>query len=359
MDHRLNLIKILLENKAKRIRFEKDSESVQELFRKLESNIFDKSDSGRGKNAEHLARMVHAVRSLHVAHSSDLLPRFIADFSELSKKGTSANGDDAIEYYIDSKTGDMKAKRIDVKGINTTLSQRADEKQREVMGLTDSFYQLDKRIGEVVGNIKVGTLPKSSKEAVSQVKKVARSESEKEYKELVKTIDSNFQSGKINPAQLRGFIVDKFKLNTPEVAWSLMPSGPKKFILGPSTEEGQRKLPVIVPGKTIEHTIKGTQIFADPTVPYSPIYRNITISSDDNPKKRSIRARPEILVRMGDLSAQDRQKGLEAVSKQKGQEELQFANIDQNMLETLRSHIKDNELLGKLQNHLGGFVRDK
>jgi len=359
MDYRLKLIKILLESKAKRIRFEKDSESVQEVFRKLESNIFDGSDSARGKNAEHLARMVHAVRSLHVAHSSDLLPRFIADFSELSKKGTSANGDDAMEYYIDSKTGDMKAKRIDVKGINTTLSQRADEKKREVMGLTDPFSQLHDRIGEVVGGIKIRNLPKSSKEAASEVKKIARSESQKEYKELVKTIDSNIQSGKIDSSQLRGFIADKFKLSTPEVAWSLMQSGSKKLILGPSTEEGQAKLPVIVPGKTIEHTIKGTQIFGNPTIPHSPIYRNITVSSDDDPEKRIIRARPEILVRIGDLSAQDRQKGLEAVSKEKGQEQLQFASIDHNMLETLRSHIKDNELLGKLKNHLSGFVRDK
>jgi len=366
MDHRLKLVKFLLENKAKRISFKKDSESVQELFRKLESNIHSEDNSTRGSATEHLARMVHSVRSLHVAHHSNLLPKFIEDFSKLSKKGTSANGDDAIEYYIDPKTGEMKSKNIDVKGINTTISQRADSEQREVMGITDEFNKLNKRIQELVKGTKPSTLPKDSKEAVPHIKRILKSESGKEYKALSKRIEDNTRQKIIDPTQLKGFITGKFQLDNPDVAWSLMPPGKKskaRLILGPSTEEGQKQVPVIVPGKTLKQTLE-RPIFDDPKIGNdSQVYRNIKILKDpddkDNLEKRTISANPEIVVRMSDLSKKGRQRELEAVSKEKGQEELQFASIDPDMLETLRSHITDNELLGRLSNHLSGFVRSK
>lgn len=366
MDHRLKLVKFLLESKAKRIRKHINSESVQEIFRKLEYNISGQGDSTKGTNAEHLARMVHAVRSLHVAHGSDLLPQFIGDFTKLSEKGTSENGDDAIEYYIDPETGGMKSKKIDVKGINTTIAQRADTKQRQVMGLTSPFDALDRRIQQVVGNIEPKTVPLTSKEAIPYIKGILKPASKREYDKVVKAIDDNIKAKTINPSQLRGFVADKFNLDDPQTSWSLMPSKTRKLIIGPQTGEGQYKLPVIVPGKTIKQTLERDneqQIFDDPKVPYSPIYRNISItredSKNDDPARRIIRARPEILIRMADLSAQERQKGLEAVSKEKGQEGLQFAHIDHKMLETLQGHIKDNELLGKLTKHLAGFVRSE
>ena len=146
MDYRLKLVKFLIE-KAKNT-----PQTIEDVYKKLLNNITDVTqEEGRGASAEHIMRLVHAIRSGKVAHDLNKDDEFIETFGELSQKRASESGSvgsklpDAIEFGVD-ESGKLVKKPIDVKLTTTKIYSYAPAELRKELGTEETW---DEALGAV------------------------------------------------------------------------------------------------------------------------------------------------------------------------------------------------------------------
>jgi hypothetical protein len=139
MDHRLKLVKFLIE-KAKNT-----PQTIEDVYKNLLDNItVGKQGEGKGASAEHLMRLVHAVRSGKVAHDLNKDNEFIETFGELSQKRASESAStgsklpDAIEFGVDA-SGKLVKKPIDVKLTTTKIYSYAPSELRKELGTEEAW----------------------------------------------------------------------------------------------------------------------------------------------------------------------------------------------------------------------------
>jgi hypothetical protein len=316
-----------------------------------------------GDSEEHIARLIHGIRSLHTAVRADPrvgLDTFISSFDELSGKRTFENGVDAVELVQDP-SGDLSKINLDAKGINTTIRQRADIPFQREMGIEGEVQDVKRELKTASGQFTEKDIKELSAEEIKK-RLEAEPKVQKAASGLKQKIRSAFKvSDTLDPAA-REYIINKYNLGgtedqsgavTPQ-GWSfLQPKGKARMVLSPEPSEGQTKVPAIVSGGALSRVLIDPKVFervtGRPTI-------TVKKPKKDKQSETGIRTEPEIWLRMPEI-AQRRQRSLETVAKEMGTGNIVHANLDNDMMQTLKDHIDDDSVFDQIAKQVGGFIR--
>lgn len=357
----------LLKEESEEILLE-DKRKITTIFGNLISNankipLPGEKKPTAGDAEEHVARLIHGIRSLHTAVRADPrvgLDTFISSFDELSGKRTFENGVDAVELVQDP-SGDLSKINLDAKGINTTIRQRADIPFQREMGIEGEVQDVKRELKTASGQFTEKDIKELSAEEIKK-RLEAEPKVQKAASGLKQKIRSEFKvSDTLDPAA-REYIIKKYNLGgtedqsgavTPQ-GWSfLQPKGKAQMVLSPEPSEGQTKVPAIVSGGALSRVLIDPKVFervtGRPTI-------TVKKPKKDKQSETGIRTEPEIWLRMPEI-AQRRQRSLETVAKEMGTGNIVHANLDNDMMQTLKDHIDDDTVFDQIAKTVGGFIR--
>jgi len=303
-----------------------------------------------GSKEEHTARMVHAIRSLHAARTGGEkgLDLFISSFDDLSKKETSENGPDAAEIKAD-KSGDLRTELLDVKGINTSIRRRADEPLKRNLGITQQIADLSGELGREIEKIPQETFPTLD---AKTIKKITDTEKVRGAKSSLEDAIKRGLSRNVDLKTIRDYIRAGYNLEGAKaVNWSVLQPASKKvkLTLSPEPETGQTKLPAVLSAGLVSDVLVDPNIIDTVTVKPRVVIK----------KGKTGEVSPEIDVwaRGSDLSPKKRQAAIETTAKNMGTGNIVHADINDEMIETMRKHLSDEELFSSIVQHVQGFIR--
>jgi len=121
MDHRLKLVKFLIEQKEHR-------ESVGTIFKTMLGKLYGSNtvekDSTRGAHTEHTVRMINAIKSLGVVHAAQKgLDVFVNAFADIVGKNANQRGIDSKSIKLDPD-GKLKETPVEIKGPTGSVGKR-------------------------------------------------------------------------------------------------------------------------------------------------------------------------------------------------------------------------------------------
>lgn len=344
-----------------------DKRKVTTIFGNLISNankipLPGEKEPTPGNAEEHLARLIHGIRSLHTAVKADPrvgLDTFMSSFDDLSKKRTFENGVDAVELVQDP-SGDLSKINLDAKGINTTPRQRADISFQREMGIEGEVQDVKRELKTASGQFTEKDIKELPNEEIKK-RLEAEPKVQKATTGLKQKISSAFKTSETIDPLAREYILKKYKLAGTEdesgkvipQGWSFLePQKKDKMILSPEPSEGQTKVPAIVSGGAL------SRVLMDPKV-FEKVTGRSTITVKKPKKEQSetgIRIEPEVWLRMPGI-AQKRQRSLETVAREMGTGNIVHANLDDGMMQTLKNHIDNDSVFDQIARKVGGFIR--
>lgn len=341
-----------------------DKTRVKKIFRSLINNanrvpVPGEENATPGTREEHVGRLVHAVRSLHAANSGGRqgIDMFMDTFDTLSGKETSENGFDSSEIIADT-SGSLSKVNLDIKGLSTSPSQRANVELQQQLGVKQQMDALQQAIYTAQEDISKSNAEMSVKQHPEVVR--ARAEAQKILRDQIPTVEKGREEPAIH-GKLRDYVVDRFKLSGTDVvdpatgefkervptAWSIMQprSSRVSLRLTPKPGPNQEQVPAIVSGSALDKALRSAPQFPNPSARVG-----INIS-----KKKVV---PEIKVRLKDISPLGRQEHLRATAEVMGSGNLVNADLNDQMIETLHDYIADDDqLLQDVMGRAGPFVR--
>jgi hypothetical protein len=331
-----------------------ENKKITDIFKNLMVNANYTPESGikpiAGSKEEHTARMVHAIRSLHAAKTGGEkgLDLFISSFDDLSKKETSENGPDAVEIKAD-KSGDLRTDLLDVKGINTSIRRRADEPLKRNLGITQQIADLSGELQREIKKIPQETFPTLD---VKTIKKITDTEKVRGAKSSLEDAIKKGLSRNVDLKTIRDYIRAGYNLEGAKaVNWSVLQPASKKvkLTLSPEPETGKTKLPAILSANLVSDVLGDPKIIDTVTVKPRVVVK----------KEKTGEVSPEIDVwaRGSDLSPKKRQAAIETTAKNMGTGNIIHADINDEMIETMRKHLSDEELFSGIVQHVQGFIR--
>jgi hypothetical protein len=282
MDHRLKLVKYLIEQKDHK-------ESVNTIFRTILGKLAGNNiDTTKGANTEHTVRLITAIKSLGTVHSAQRgLGVFVDTFGELVGKNANERGHDSKIIKLNDK-GQLETKSIEIKGLRSAVGKRlAVPEISDVDKLRGFEPDTEITVGAVPTTVPVSWHPDSLNRRIANLRSAAREYSptsqeflDKQGKttETIRDINANndVRQGTMDIA-LRG-ILGNFILKGPR---SVVYSVPNEIVKQAVKQTGTLKPPYF------ESQAKTATIQANATLPKifkvvdPQVLKNLEINVDE------------------------------------------------------------------------------
>ena len=307
---------------------------IKFIFKNLADNIAGRKNQNdinvKGSREEHVARLIHAVRSLHtVSGDDDGLGMFVDAFHELSSKGTHERGIDAAELQR-TQDGELKKISLDVKGHTTTPEHRFTPADY-------SKYGVDRMQGELKSRFQDQKTAERRYGKDSEQYNLAKKGAREQRRNIISNLRQQAMDVPEMRDEWRGIVVGGYGLDQKDGPhWSIgkargtipyvladVPAAPKAAPFVVVSPGVMQKLFEATPSERVNVSAKGADVFA----------------------------------RLPSLNAQ-RQQNIRAISKDMGTGHLVSADIDAESMSTLKNWIGDDEELHKeLETHLTPFIK--
>jgi hypothetical protein len=312
-------------------------DKITHIFKNLADNIAGRKNQNdinvKGSKEEHIARLIHAVRSLHTVSNSKSdqekgLDMFIGAFNDLSSKGTYESGMDAAEISND-ENGNLKKIDLDVKGHTTTPEHRFTPSDYARYGITPMRDELKYRF-----NDQKSAQRKYGQDSPQYV--LAKKGASEQRKKIISTLRTQASDTPDMKNEWMDIVVKGYGLDKPEgMSWSIgKAKGNIPYVL-PETPTSKQSPFVVVSPKVLHTHFKATP------------QDRVNVSAKE----------ADVFARLPPLNP-TRQQNIRAISKDMGTGNLVSADIDMETMSTLKNWVGHEDGLHKeLEAHLTPFIK--